>query len=169
MDLVDGKEHRPRDPDREAKHRERERAAERDGHAAREHPRGDRHRERRKDRDRPKERHRELDAEKPHGRGKERERDQEHRARREELRQAAAHHNLLARDRDQDRPERRRAGLCLPGGDPAPGSSPVGFVEALAVRSEPPRCTCVHFALLSLVVFSEQEEQQLNYWLEFYY
>ncbi|XP_043728544.1 cytoplasmic dynein 2 intermediate chain 1 isoform X4 [Cervus elaphus] len=110
VDLVDGKEHRPRDPDREAKHRERERAAERDGHAAREHPRGDRHRERRKDRDRPKERHRELDAEKPHGRGKERERDQEHRARREELRQAAAHHNLLARDRDQDRPERRRAG-----------------------------------------------------------
>ncbi|KAF4020515.1 hypothetical protein G4228_012195, partial [Cervus hanglu yarkandensis] len=114
VDLVDGKEHRPRDPDREAKHRERERAAERDGHAAREHPRGDRHRERRKDRDRLKERHRELDAEKPHGRGKERERDQEHRARREELRQAAAHHNLLARDRDrdrdQDRPERRRAG-----------------------------------------------------------
>ncbi|XP_043319943.1 cytoplasmic dynein 2 intermediate chain 1 isoform X4 [Cervus canadensis] len=114
VDLVDGKEHRPRDPDREAKHPERERAAERDGHAAREHPRGDRHRERRKDRDRLKERHRELDAEKPHGRGKERERDQEHRARREELRQAAAHHNLLARDRDrdrdQDRPERRRAG-----------------------------------------------------------
>ncbi|KAM9698452.1 cytoplasmic dynein 2 intermediate chain 1 isoform 9-T9 [Dama dama] len=113
-DLADGKEHRPGDPDREAKHRERERAAERDGHAAREHPRGDRHRERRKDRDRQKERHRELDAEKPHGRGKERERDQEHRARREELRQAAAHHNLLARDRDrdrdQDRPERRRAG-----------------------------------------------------------
>ncbi|XP_065795711.1 cytoplasmic dynein 2 intermediate chain 1 isoform X3 [Muntiacus reevesi] len=115
-DLADGKEHRPGDPDREATHRERERAAERDGHAAREYPRGDRHRERRKDRDRPKERHRELDAEKPHGRGKERERDQEHRARREELRQAAAHHNLPARDRDrdrdrdQDRPERRRAG-----------------------------------------------------------
>nr|XP_020741830.1 WD repeat-containing protein 60 isoform X1 [Odocoileus virginianus texanus] len=111
-DLADGKEHRPGDPDREAKHRER--AAERDGHAAREHPRGDRQRERRKDRDRPKERHRELDAEKPHVRGKERERDQEHRARREELRQAAAHRNLLARDRDQDRdgdrPERRRAG-----------------------------------------------------------
>ncbi|MXQ94153.1 hypothetical protein E5288_WYG010360 [Bos mutus] len=108
-DLADGKEHRSRDPDREAKHRER--AAERDGHAAREHPRGDR------ERDRRKERRRELDAERPHGRGKERERDQEHRARREELRQAAAHHNLLARDRDrdrnrdQDRPERRRAGL----------------------------------------------------------
>ncbi|XP_052494685.1 cytoplasmic dynein 2 intermediate chain 1 [Budorcas taxicolor] len=128
-DLADGKEHRPRDPDREAKHRER--AAERDGHAAREHPRGDR------ERDRRKERRRELDAERPHGRGKERERDQEHRARREELRQAAGHHNLLARDRerdrdrdrdcdrdrdrdhnlvardrdrDQDRPERRRAG-----------------------------------------------------------
>lgn len=107
-DLADGKEHRPRDPDREAKHRER------DGHAAREHPRGDR------ERDRRKERHREPDAERPHGRGKERERDQEHRARREELRQAAGHHNLLARDRDrgrdrdrdrdQDRPERRRAG-----------------------------------------------------------
>ncbi|XP_068828855.1 cytoplasmic dynein 2 intermediate chain 1 [Capricornis sumatraensis] len=94
-DLADGKEHRPRDPDREAKHRER--AAERDGHAAREHPRGDR------ERDRRKERHRELDAGRPHGRGKERERDQEHRARREELRQAAGHHNLLARDREWDR------------------------------------------------------------------
>ncbi|XP_055277642.1 cytoplasmic dynein 2 intermediate chain 1 isoform X2 [Moschus berezovskii] len=107
-DLADGKEPRPRDPEREAKRRER--AAERDGCAAREHRRGageqDGHRERRK------ERRREPDAEKPHGRGKARERDQELRARREELRQAAAHHNLLARDcdRDRDRPERRRAG-----------------------------------------------------------
>uniref|UniRef100_A0A8C2P578 Cytoplasmic dynein 2 intermediate chain 1 n=1 Tax=Capra hircus TaxID=9925 RepID=A0A8C2P578_CAPHI len=53
-DLADGKEHRPRDPDREAKHRER--AAERDGHAAREHPRSKARIEEREQRDEDSER-----------------------------------------------------------------------------------------------------------------
>uniref|UniRef100_A0A8D0Q6P8 Cytoplasmic dynein 2 intermediate chain 1 n=1 Tax=Sus scrofa TaxID=9823 RepID=A0A8D0Q6P8_PIG len=110
-DLADYKEHKPRDPDQDARHRDR--VSGRDGPAPREHPHGDR--DRRKDRDKAKERHREQEAEKAHGRGKDREKEKERerRARREELRQVAVHHHLLGREvrgwPPPDRPERRRA------------------------------------------------------------
>uniref|UniRef100_A0A8C4KTU3 Uncharacterized protein n=5 Tax=Equus asinus TaxID=9793 RepID=A0A8C4KTU3_EQUAS len=105
MDVPEYKEHRHREPDGDTKYRER--TAERDGHPSREPARGERDREkpreRRKDardqdRGKLKEKHREQDAEKAHRRGKDREKDQDRRARREELRQAAAYHNLLGRD-----------------------------------------------------------------------
>ncbi|XP_070122228.1 cytoplasmic dynein 2 intermediate chain 1 isoform X2 [Equus caballus] len=105
MDVPEYKEHRHREPDGDTKYRER--MAERDGHPSREPARGERDREkpreRRKDardqdRGKLKEKHREQDAEKAHRRGKDREKDQDRRARREELRQAAAYHNLLGRD-----------------------------------------------------------------------
>ncbi|XP_036720042.1 cytoplasmic dynein 2 intermediate chain 1 isoform X2 [Balaenoptera musculus] len=105
-DRADRQERRASAPDRDAE--DRESAAERDGRAARERPRGDgvrdQPRDGRKDRARPKEQQRERDAEKPRGRGKERERE---RARPEELRQVAAHPGPLGRDRDRDRDRRR--------------------------------------------------------------
>ncbi|XP_047619116.1 cytoplasmic dynein 2 intermediate chain 1 isoform X2 [Phacochoerus africanus] len=110
-DLAEYKGHKPRDPDQDARHRDR--VSGRDGPAPREHPHGDR--DRRKDRDKAKERHREQEAEKAHGRGKDREKEKERerRARREELRQVAVHHHLLGREvrgwPPPDRPERRRA------------------------------------------------------------
>ncbi|KAM9078255.1 cytoplasmic dynein 2 intermediate chain 1 isoform 1-T1 [Megaptera novaeangliae] len=101
-DRADRQERRASAPDRDAE--DRESAAERDGQAARERPRGDgvrdQPRDGRKDRARPKEQQRERDAEKPRGRGKERERE---RARPEELRQVAARPGPLGRDRDRDR------------------------------------------------------------------
>ena len=151
-DRADRQERRASAPDRDAE--DRESAAERDGQAARERPRGDgvrdQPRDGRKDRARPKEQQRERDAEKPRGRGKERERE---RARPEELRQVAAHPGPLGRDRDRDRdrrrdrdrdrdrPERRRAGLCpgrtfLLGGVPSPLVSSPGFREGLGFGCE---------------------------------
>uniref|UniRef100_A0A8C3WY79 Cytoplasmic dynein 2 intermediate chain 1 n=1 Tax=Catagonus wagneri TaxID=51154 RepID=A0A8C3WY79_9CETA len=98
VDLAEHREHKPRDPDRDARHRDR--VSERDGHAPREHPPGDRARprDRRKDRDKTKERHQEQDAEKAHSRGKDREKGRERRAQREELRQVAVQHGLLGRE-----------------------------------------------------------------------
>ncbi|XP_051033791.1 cytoplasmic dynein 2 intermediate chain 1 [Phodopus roborovskii] len=105
LGLLEHREHKSRDPDREARHKER--AAERDLQAFAEHPRGDRDRERLKERrkeakdrekDKLKERHREQDAEKAHGRGKDRDREKERRARKEELRQTIAYHDLLGRE-----------------------------------------------------------------------
>uniref|UniRef100_A0A8C3X2H8 Cytoplasmic dynein 2 intermediate chain 1 n=1 Tax=Catagonus wagneri TaxID=51154 RepID=A0A8C3X2H8_9CETA len=113
VDLAEHREHKPRDPDRDARHRDR--VSERDGHAPREHPPGDRARprDRRKDRDKTKERHQEQDAEKAHSRGKDREKGRERRAQREELRQVAVQHGLLGREARgwpaPDRPERRQA------------------------------------------------------------
>ncbi|XP_044102876.1 cytoplasmic dynein 2 intermediate chain 1 isoform X4 [Neovison vison] len=114
MDLPENKEPKHRDPDRDTKYRER--PGERDSHPSRDNPHGDRdrekQRERKKDsRDRDKERHkeksREQDTEKSHSKGKDRgDKDRDRRARREEPRQMAAHHNLLGRQ-PPDRAERR--------------------------------------------------------------
>ncbi|GAB1297869.1 Cytoplasmic dynein 2 intermediate chain 1 [Apodemus speciosus] len=99
------REHKSRDPDREARHKEK--TSERDLYTSTEHPRGERererHKERRKDvkdreRDKLKERHRDQEAEKAHSRGKDREREKDRRARKEELRQSMAYHDLLGRD-----------------------------------------------------------------------
>lgn len=99
------REHKSRDPDREARHKEK--TSERDLYTSTEHPRGERdrerHKERRKDvkdreRDKQKERHRDQEAEKAHSRGKDREREKDRRARKEELRQSMAYHDLLGRD-----------------------------------------------------------------------
>ncbi|KAL1790345.1 WD repeat-containing protein 60 isoform X1 [Sigmodon hispidus] len=99
------REHKSKDPDREARHKEK--TSERDLHIYTEHPRGERDREKHKERrkegkDREKEklreRHREQDAEKAHSRGKDREREKERRARREELKQTVAYHDLLTRE-----------------------------------------------------------------------
>uniref|UniRef100_A0A8C7CAX4 Cytoplasmic dynein 2 intermediate chain 1 n=1 Tax=Neovison vison TaxID=452646 RepID=A0A8C7CAX4_NEOVI len=114
MDLPENKEPKHRDPDRDTKYRER--PGERGSHPSRDNPHGDRdrekQRERKKDsRDRDKERHkeksREQDTEKSHSKGKDRgDKDRDRRARREEPRQMAAHHNLLGRQ-PPDRAERR--------------------------------------------------------------
>ncbi|XP_021091206.1 cytoplasmic dynein 2 intermediate chain 1 isoform X4 [Mesocricetus auratus] len=105
LGLLEHREHKSRDPDREARHKEK--AAERDLHAFTEHARGERDRERHKERrkeakdrerDKLKERHREQEAEKAPSRGKDRERDRDRRARKEELRQTIAYHDLLARE-----------------------------------------------------------------------
>nr|XP_048293747.1 cytoplasmic dynein 2 intermediate chain 1 isoform X1 [Myodes glareolus] len=102
---LDSREHKSRDPDRESRHKEK--TSERDLHPSTEHPRGERDREKHKERrkevkdrekDRLKERHREQDAEKVHSRGKDREREKDRRARKEELRQTAAYHDLLVRE-----------------------------------------------------------------------
>ncbi|XP_052040802.1 cytoplasmic dynein 2 intermediate chain 1 isoform X3 [Apodemus sylvaticus] len=99
------REHKSRDPDREARHKEK--TSERDLYTSTEHPRGERdrerHKERRKDvkdreRDKLRERHRDQEAEKAHSRGKDREREKDRRARKEELRQSMAYHDLLGRD-----------------------------------------------------------------------
>ncbi|XP_030682216.1 WD repeat-containing protein 60 isoform X3 [Nomascus leucogenys] len=101
MDLPEHKEPRFRDPDQDA--RNRDRVAE--VHTAKESPHGerdrDRQRERRRDtkdreKEKLKERHRE--AEKSHSRGKDREKEKDRRARKEELRQTVAHHNLLGQE-----------------------------------------------------------------------
>ncbi|XP_049976822.1 cytoplasmic dynein 2 intermediate chain 1 isoform X1 [Alexandromys fortis] len=105
LGLLDYREHKSRDPDREARHKER--TAERDLYPSTEHPRGERDREKHKERrkevkdrekDRPKERHREQDSERVHSRGKDREREKDRRARKEELRQTAAYHDLLVQE-----------------------------------------------------------------------
>lgn len=102
---LDYREHKSRDPDRESRHKEK--TSERDLHPSTEHPRGERDREKHKERrkevkdrekDRLKERHREQDAEKVHSRGKDREREKDRRARKEELRQTVAYHDLLVRE-----------------------------------------------------------------------
>lgn len=99
------REHKSRDPDREARHKEK--TAERDLYTSTEHPRGERDRERHKERkkdvkdrekDKLKERHRDQEAEKAHSRGKDREREKDRRVRKEELRQSMAYHDLLGRD-----------------------------------------------------------------------
>lgn len=102
---LDYREHKSRDPDRESRHKEK--TSERDLHPSTEHPRGERDREKHKERrkevkdrekDRLKERHREQDAEKVHSQGKDREREKDRRARKEELRQTVAYHDLLVRE-----------------------------------------------------------------------
>ncbi|XP_010961279.1 cytoplasmic dynein 2 intermediate chain 1 isoform X1 [Camelus bactrianus] len=112
-DLPECREHRRRDPEREA--RCRDRVAEREKPHRLQDQDQDRHRNRRKDtrsrdREKPKEGHREqAAAEKAPSRGKEREKG-DHRAWRDGLRQAAGCHNLLGQDtqgRPPDRPERR--------------------------------------------------------------
>ncbi|ELK19039.1 WD repeat-containing protein 60 [Pteropus alecto] len=110
--------HRDLDPDTKC----RETAAERDSYSCREGPHGERDREkpreRRRDRDGEKlhDRFREQDVDKSQSRGKDRNKDREHRARREQPRQATAHHNLLGPDARQpvaDRLEHSmRTGVC---------------------------------------------------------
>ncbi|XP_051008441.1 cytoplasmic dynein 2 intermediate chain 1 [Acomys russatus] len=102
---LEHREHKSRDPDREARHKEK--AAERGLYTSTERLRVERdrekHKERRKDvkdreKDKLKERHREQDAEKPHSRGKDREREKDRKARKEELRQTVAYYDLLGRE-----------------------------------------------------------------------
>lgn len=110
--------HRDLDPDTKC----RETAAERESYSCREGPQGERDREkpreRRRDWDGEKlwDRSREPDMDKSQSRGKDRDKDREHRARREQPRQATAHHNLLGPDARQpvaDRLEHSvRAGAC---------------------------------------------------------
>ncbi|XP_040840288.1 cytoplasmic dynein 2 intermediate chain 1 isoform X2 [Ochotona curzoniae] len=114
MDLPEHKEPKYRDPERDAKYRER--MAESDTHASKENPRGDRDRERlrekrdtrERDKERSKEKYREQEAEKSHSRAKDREKEKDRRARKEELRQTAAHHSLLGREA-RERPLLERA------------------------------------------------------------
>ncbi|KAM8774720.1 cytoplasmic dynein 2 intermediate chain 1 [Rhynchonycteris naso] len=103
--VLESKEQKLRDPDEDAKRRQR--AVGRDGYSPREHPHGDRDREKRherrrdswdRDREKPRDKAREQDMDKYQSRGKDRERDREHRVRREEPRPRAAHHNLLGLD-----------------------------------------------------------------------
>lgn len=118
-DLPEHKEHKYRDPEREAKYRER--LTEREAHASREHPRGERDREKQRerkkdardrDKERSREKYREQEAEKAHSRGKDRDKDKDkdkdRRARKDELRQTAAHHNLLGREAREAREARER-------------------------------------------------------------
>ncbi|XP_073915893.1 cytoplasmic dynein 2 intermediate chain 1 isoform X3 [Castor canadensis] len=114
VDLIECKEHKYRDPDRDVRHRER--MGERDPHTSKENPRGerdrDKHRERRKDtkdreKEKLKEKYREQDAEKSYSRGKDREKEKDRRARKEELRQTTTYHNLLGREAcDRQLPDR---------------------------------------------------------------
>uniref|UniRef100_A0A8C2YI44 Cytoplasmic dynein 2 intermediate chain 1 n=1 Tax=Chinchilla lanigera TaxID=34839 RepID=A0A8C2YI44_CHILA len=103
VDIPDHKEHR--DPGRDVQ-RHRDRVTDRDARTSKENPHGERdserHRERRKDakdweKERLREKRREQDAEKSHSKAKDREKEKDRRARREELRQATAHHDLLDR------------------------------------------------------------------------
>ncbi|XP_066241861.1 cytoplasmic dynein 2 intermediate chain 1 isoform X1 [Saccopteryx leptura] len=103
--ILESKEQKLRDPDEDAKHRQR--AVDRDGHSSKEHPRGDRDREKRherrrdsrdRDREKPRNKAREQDVDKHQSRGKDQERDREHRVQREEPRPRATHHNLLGLD-----------------------------------------------------------------------
>lgn len=145
MDLPENKEPKHRDPDRDTKYRER--PGERDSHPSRDNPHGDRdrekQRERKKDsRDRDKERHkeksREQDTEKSHSKGKDRgDKDRDRRARREEPRQMAAHHNLLGRQ-PPDRAERRMGAGACPRVEPQPlHGSGVPPVAPLSHRLQP--------------------------------
>ncbi|KFO37310.1 WD repeat-containing protein 60, partial [Fukomys damarensis] len=112
-DITDHKEHR--DPDRDIQ-RHRDRAPDREARSSKENPRreGDRERygERRKDsrdweKERPREKHREQDAEKSRSKAKDREKEKERRLRREELRQATAHRDLLEWEAWPDRGEKK--------------------------------------------------------------
>ncbi|XP_016052419.1 PREDICTED: WD repeat-containing protein 60 [Miniopterus natalensis] len=107
-DIPESKEQKPRGPDRDTKRRER--VVDRDGHSSRDHPHGDRDkekpRERRRDsrdpdREKLRNKAREHDSEKHQSRGKDRERDREHdrehHVRREEPKPAAPHHALPER------------------------------------------------------------------------
>ncbi|XP_053409594.1 cytoplasmic dynein 2 intermediate chain 1 isoform X3 [Nycticebus coucang] len=103
VDLLEYKDPRSRAPDRETKHRERTA----DVHTAKDSPLREREREKQRERkkdakdrerDKLKEKHREQDAEKSHSKGKDREKERERKARREELWQTPAHHNLLGRE-----------------------------------------------------------------------
>lgn len=105
LGTLEYREHKSRDPEREARHKEK--TADRDLYASLEHLRGERdrekHKERRKDmkdreKDKLKDRHRDQDAEKAYSRGKDREREKERRARKEELRQTMTYHDLLGRE-----------------------------------------------------------------------
>ncbi|XP_030881080.1 WD repeat-containing protein 60-like [Leptonychotes weddellii] len=139
MDLPEYKEPKHRDPDRDTKYRER--PGERDGHTSRENPHGDREREKQRerkkasrdrDRERHKEKYREQDTEKSHSKEKDRDKDRDRRTKREELRQMAAHHNLLGRQL-LDRAERKmRAGVCFRCGTFAPvdGSRILPFLKS---------------------------------------
>uniref|UniRef100_A0A2K5DWW9 Dynein 2 intermediate chain 1 n=1 Tax=Aotus nancymaae TaxID=37293 RepID=A0A2K5DWW9_AOTNA len=113
MGLPEHKEPRCRDPDRDA--RSRDRVAE--VQTAKESSRGERDRDRQGERDRDrqdakdqekeklKEKYRE--AEKSHSRRKDREKEKDRRARKEELRQTTAHHTVLGQEaRDQQLLER---------------------------------------------------------------
>ncbi|XP_023568684.1 WD repeat-containing protein 60 isoform X2 [Octodon degus] len=102
-DVPDHKEHR--DPGRDVQ-RPRDRATDRDARISKENPRAERdserHGERKRDprdreRERLREKRREQGAEKSHSKAKEREKEKDRRVKREELRQATAHHDLLDR------------------------------------------------------------------------
>ncbi|XP_049737638.1 cytoplasmic dynein 2 intermediate chain 1 isoform X1 [Elephas maximus indicus] len=104
-DLLEYRERKYKNQDPDTKHKER--ANERDAHVSKETLRGERDREKQrerkkdtKDREREKykEKHREQDTEKSHSRGKDREKEKERKARKEELRQTTAYHNLLGRE-----------------------------------------------------------------------
>uniref|UniRef100_A0A667GYY7 Cytoplasmic dynein 2 intermediate chain 1 n=1 Tax=Lynx canadensis TaxID=61383 RepID=A0A667GYY7_LYNCA len=115
VDFPEDKEQKHRDPDRDTKHRER--PAERDGHASRENPRGDRDRESQgkgkrtpeTGTDKGTKRIPRAGREKSHSRGKDRDKDRERRARREEPRQTAQH-NLLGWQLPEPAERRARAG-----------------------------------------------------------
>lgn len=140
MDLPEHKEPKYRDPERDAKYRER--MAESDTHASKENPRGDRDRERlrekrdtrERDKERSKEKYREQEAEKSHSRAKDREKEKDRRARKEELRQTAAHHSLLGREA-RERPLLERAERKVRSG--APWSSWAGTCLPRLVRNVP--------------------------------
>ncbi|XP_048641432.1 cytoplasmic dynein 2 intermediate chain 1 isoform X6 [Marmota marmota marmota] len=117
VELSEHREHKYRDPDSDPRHRGRTTGG--DPHPSKESPRGERDREKLRERrrdtkdrekEKSKEKCREQDTEKPHGRGKDREKERDRRARKEELRPTAAHHNLLgreARDRPLEKVERK--------------------------------------------------------------
>uniref|UniRef100_A0A8C6AEJ6 Cytoplasmic dynein 2 intermediate chain 1 n=1 Tax=Marmota marmota marmota TaxID=9994 RepID=A0A8C6AEJ6_MARMA len=120
VELSEHREHKYRDPDSDPRHRGRTTGG--DPHPSKESPRGERDREKLRERrrdtkdrekEKSKEKCREQDTEKPHGRGKDREKERDRRARKEELRPTAAHHNLLgreARDRPLEKVERLQYG-----------------------------------------------------------
>uniref|UniRef100_A0A8D2HI73 Cytoplasmic dynein 2 intermediate chain 1 n=1 Tax=Urocitellus parryii TaxID=9999 RepID=A0A8D2HI73_UROPR len=121
VELSEHREHKYRDPDSDPRHRGRTTGG--DPHPSKESPRGERDREKLRERrrdtkdrekEKSKEKCREQDTEKPHGRGKDREKERDRRARKEELRPTAAHHNLLgreARDRPLEKAERKMRSL----------------------------------------------------------
>ncbi|KAM6216185.1 cytoplasmic dynein 2 intermediate chain 1 [Rhynchocyon petersi] len=114
IDLLEYRERKHKDQDRDTKHKER--TAERHAHVSKEDPRvekdREKHRERKKDtkdreREKHKEKHREQDTEKSHSRGGDKEKERERRARKEDLKQTAAHHDLLGHEmRDKQLLER---------------------------------------------------------------
>ncbi|XP_037691636.1 cytoplasmic dynein 2 intermediate chain 1 isoform X2 [Choloepus didactylus] len=105
IDLLEYREHKYKYQERDTKYKER--TDERDIHISKESLRGEKDREKQrerkketKDREREKfkEKYREHDTEKSHSRGKDREKEKERKARKEELRQTTAYHNLLGRE-----------------------------------------------------------------------